>query len=161
GPYYYEEISKEEIEKQGNKIAEVVLDRPRKMEGLEKVPMMLALYQEEEQESQVPENYFAKTTVAAVGDTVGKRKWLNKEYVLFPSERAKKKYYDDAEVVSSFGKDIGEYFPNYVGVIGEGLYINDELRKMTIEIPIEFNGESEIIGFTQYAYGLVKEMFSD
>src|SRR5699024_6145674 len=161
GPYYYEEISKEEIEKQGNKIAERVLDRLRKIEGLENVPIMIALYQEEEQGSPVPGNYFAKTTVSGGEDTVGKWKSINEEYVLFPSERAKKKYYDDAEVVSSFGKDIGEYFPNYVGVIGEGLYINDELRKMTIEIPIEFNGESEIIGFTQYAYGLVKEMFSD
>src|SRR5699024_12553904 len=81
------------------------------------------------QGSPVPGNYFAKTTVSGGEDTVGKWKSINEEYVLFPSERAKKKYYDDAEVVSSFGKDIGEYFPNYVGVIGEGLYINDELRK--------------------------------
>lgn len=161
GPYHYEKISKEEIEKQGNKIAERVLDRLRKIEGLENVPIMIALYQEEEQGSPVPGNYFAKTTVSGGEDTIGKWESINEEYVLFPSERAKKKYYDDAEVVSSFGKDIGEYFPNYVGVIGEGLYINDELRKMSIEIPIEFNGESEIIGFTQYAYGLVKEMFAD
>src|SRR5699024_10505791 len=76
-------------------------------------------------------------------------------------ERAKKKYYDDAAVVSSYGKDNGEDIPNYVGAIGEGLYINHEQSKMTIEIPIDFNGGSELIGFTQYAYGLVKEMFSD
>jgi protein involved in sex pheromone biosynthesis len=161
GPYYYEDISKEEMEKRGAEIAEKVLERLRKIEGLENVPIMIALYREAEQGSPVPGNFVAKTVVDDGKDTLGKWENIKEEYVLFPSNRAKKKYYDDAEVVSSFGKKISEYFPNYVGTIGEGLYIDEELKKLSIEIPIEFNGESEIIGFTQYAYGLVKEMFSD
>lgn len=52
-----------------------------------------------------------------------------------------------------------EYFPNYVGLIGKGFYQNDELQKTTIEIPIEFRGRSEVIGFTQYLYSLVEEIF--
>src|SRR5690625_6505331 len=53
GPYYYEEILKEEIEKQGNKIAERIIDRLSKIKGLENVPIMIALYQEDEQGSPV------------------------------------------------------------------------------------------------------------
>ena len=30
---------------------------------------------------------------------------------------------------------------------------------MKIEIPIEFYGKSEVVGFTQYAYGLIKDKF--
>lgn len=161
GPYYYEKISKEDMEKQGNKVAERVLERLRKIEGLEDVPIMIALYQEEEQGSPVPGNFIAKTMVPEGEDSLGKWDGINEEYVLFPSNHAKKKYFDDAEIVSSFGKEIADYFPNYVGVIGEGLYVDEELKKLSIEIPIEFNGEGEIIGFTQYVYGLVKEMFPD
>ncbi|MBP2257681.1 CamS family sex pheromone protein [Virgibacillus alimentarius] len=161
GPYYYEDISKEEMEKQGNKIAERVLKRLRKIDGLENVPIMISLYREAKQGSPVPGNFVAKTTVPEGENSIGKWKSIKEEYVLFPSDRAKEAYYDDAEIVSSFGKDIAEYFPNYVGVIGEGLYVDKELRKLSIEIPIEFNGESEIVGFTQYTFGLIKEMFPD
>src|SRR5699024_10138600 len=86
-------------------------------------------------------------------------KSIKEEYVLFPSDRAKEAYYDDAEIVSSFGKDIAEYFPNYVGVIVEGLYVDKELRKLSIEISLEFNRESEIEDFTQYIFELIKDMF--
>src|SRR5699024_7191802 len=161
GPYYYEDISKEEMEKQGNKIAERVLKRLRKIDGLENVPIMISLYREAKQGSPVPGNFVAKTTVPEGENSIGEWKSIKEEYVLFPSDRAKEAYYDDAEIVSSFGKNIAEYFPNYVGVIGEGLYVDKELRKLSIEIPIEFNGESEIVGFTQYTFGLIKEMFPD
>src|SRR5699024_745937 len=68
---------------------------------------------------------------------------------------------DDYQMVDNFGNEIAKYFPNYVGVIGEGLYLDDELRQLTLEIPIEFFVKGEIIGFTQYAYGLVQEIFED
>lgn len=161
GPYYYEDISTEEMMEKGTEIAKKVIKRMRKIEGLEDVPIMIALYREEEQSSPVPGNFVAKTLVDKGEDELGKWEKLDEEYVLFPSDHAKDKYYEDAEVVSSFGKKIGEYFPNYVGTIGEGLYIDEELKRLTIEIPIQFYGKSEVIGFTQYAYGLVKEMFSD
>ncbi|MGC8074054.1 CamS family sex pheromone protein, partial [Salmonella enterica] len=51
------------------------------------------------------------------------------------------------------------YFPNFVGVVGEGFYIDEELKKLTLEIPLEFYGKSEVTGFTQYVYGLIKELF--
>lgn len=161
GPYHYEDISKEEMQKKGDEIAKKVIKRLRNIEGLENVPIMIGLYREEEQGSPVPGNFIAKTLVSEGEDKLGKWDKLNEEYVLFPSDRAKDKYYDDAEIVSSFGKKIAEYFPNYVGTIGQGLYVDEELKRLSIEIPIEFYGESEVTGFTQYAYGLVKEMFPD
>ncbi len=46
-------------------------------------------------------------------------------------------------------------------MIGDGFYINEELQKLTLTIPLEFYGKGEVVGFTQYTYGLVKEMFQD
>ncbi len=160
GPYY-EDIPKEEMLSQGNKIAKAIVQEIREMEGLMDVPIMIALYQEEEQASPVPGNFVAKVNVPGGSNTVENWESLNEENILFPSDEGQEKYYDDHEIVTSFGNEIAQFFPNYVGLIGEGFYIDEELQKLTIEVPIEFYGKAEVLGFTQYAYGLVQEMFSN
>lgn len=159
GKAYNEKISKEDMLKQGEELAQTVLERVRKIEAIQGVPVMIALYREEDQSSPVPGSFVAKTTVPANDMMIGDWVKTNEEYVLFPSDQAKKKYFEDYEIVKKFGKEISTYFPNYVGYIGEGFYQDEELKKLSIEIPIEFYGGSEVIGFTQYAYGIVKSMF--
>ena len=53
------------------------------------------------------------------------------------------------------------YFPNFVGVVGRGFYVEGDLTNLSLEIPIEFFGKGEVVGFTQYSYGLVKDIFSN
>src|SRR5699024_3069140 len=139
GPYY-ESISEKEMLQEGKDVAQKVLERVRKIEGLENVPIMFALYHEETESSPVPGNFVAKTLVSEGDMMIGDWESTQEEYVLFPSDKAKKDYFDDYELLKSFGQGIAEYFPNYVGYIGEGFYLNDELRKLTIEIPLEFYG---------------------
>ncbi|MBM7601119.1 protein involved in sex pheromone biosynthesis [Virgibacillus halotolerans] len=161
GPYYYEKISKDEMMKKGQEIADNIVKEMREIEGLEDIPIMVALYQEEEQSSPVPGNFVAKANASGGDTSVGKWENIKEEHILFPSKEGKEKYFDDHEVVKNFGNEIATYFPNYVGVIGEGLYIDGDLQKLTLEIPIEFYGKGEVIGFSQYAYGLVQEMFKN
>ncbi|OZU87685.1 hypothetical protein CIL03_15060 [Virgibacillus indicus] len=161
GPYYYQDIPKDQMMEQANKIAQTIVERIREMEGLGEIPIMFAVYREEDQASPVPGNFVAKTNVAGGKASIGDWDTINEENILFPSEEGRKKYFDDHEIVTSFGNEVAEYFPNYVGIIGKGFYINEELQKLTIEIPIEFYGKGEIIGFTQFVYGLVQEMFAD
>lgn len=161
GPYY-EDIGKEEMLKQGKQMAQSILKQVRKMEGLKNIPIMFAIYREEAEASPVPGNYVAKTTVKGGGMSIGEWNKVNEDYILFPSDEANNDpYYDDAQLVKNFTSEVAKFFPNYVGVVGEGFYVNDELKKLTLDIPIEFFGKGEVIGFTQYAYGLVKEMFPD
>ncbi|HEX6594096.1 MAG TPA: CamS family sex pheromone protein [Bacillota bacterium] len=161
GPYHYKKISKEEMLEQGHQIAEEVVKRMRRNEELTDVPIMIALYREEEQSSPVPGNFVEKTFVEAGSKKIGKWKPIGEEYMLFPSGQGEKKYFDDNQLVESFGDEIAQYFPNYVGVVGEGFYVDQELKKLTLEVPIEFYGKGEVLGFTQYIYGLVTEMFKD
>ncbi|API91426.1 putative lipoprotein YerH [Virgibacillus pantothenticus] len=161
GPTYERNISQSEMMKQANKIAGKILENLREIEGLENVPVMMAIYREEDEASPVPGNFVAKTNIPADSSSVGEWESIGEKYVLFPSEEGKEKHFEDHELVTNFGKEIASYFPNYVGVIGEGFYVNDELQKMSIEIPIEFYGKGEVVGFTQYAYGLIQEMFPD
>lgn len=167
GDYYYEDISKSEMIKEGEKVAEAILEEIRHpdeedgIEGLEDVQIMFSLFREEEQSSPVPGNFVAKTVVGKDKDSIGKWENLNEEHVLFPSNKAKEKYHDDYEKVNTFGEEIAKYFPNYVGIIGDGLYIDEDLKRLSIEIPLEFYGKGEVIGFTQYTYGVVQEIFSN
>lgn len=159
GPYYYEDISYNEMLEQGQQIAQIVVERMRSMEGLADIPIMVALYQEEEESSPIPGNYVAKTYVEGGETEIDSWESIDEEYILFPSEEGEEKYVDDHETVMSFGNEVAKYFPNYVGIVGRGFYVGDQMRQLSIEIPIEFFGEGEIIGFSQYIYGLVQEIF--
>ncbi|UFT99925.1 CamS family sex pheromone protein [Radiobacillus kanasensis] len=159
GPYFFEKISKQEMLSKGQELAQKIVERMRKMEGLSKVPIMVSLYREEAQDSMVPGNFVAKTVVEEGSSSVGDWEEINEKHVLFPSDEASENYKEDANNLSFFEQDIAEYFPNYTSVIGKGFYVNDELQKLTIEIPIQFNGKAEVVGFSQYVYGLVVEGF--
>lgn len=160
GPNYYHTISNKEMLAEGKEIAQTILERLRNMEDLQSVPIMIALYREEEQSSPVPGNFVAKTVVQASDMLIGDWEEIDEEYVLFPSEYARSNYSDTHEVLRTFGGKISQYFPNYVGYIGEGFYIDGNLEKLTIEVPIEFHGSSEVLGFTQYMYGIIKNLFT-
>src|SRR5699024_9395750 len=159
GPYYYEDIPEKDIVKQGKDIAQTVLERIRKIEGLEDVPVMIALYREESQDSPVPGNFFAQTKVPKGDMSIKEWEEIDEEYVLFPSDNAKEDHFETYQVVQDLGEEIADYFPNYVGVIGKGFYIGDDLQELTLEIPLDFYGKGEVVAFTQYVYGLVQERF--
>lgn len=161
GPYYYEEIPEKEMLKEGKRIAEEVVNRIRNMEDIPDVPIMIALYREEDRNSLVPGNFTAKAVVGQGGSSVSDWEEVNEEYILFPSDEAEGKYPEDTADMKDLETQVSEYFPNYVGVIGEGFYADGQLKSMTIEIPIEFRGKAEVIGFTQYIYGLVVETIPD
>ncbi|QDP39250.1 CamS family sex pheromone protein [Radiobacillus deserti] len=159
GPYYYEKISKKEMLSKGQEIAQKIVERMRQMDGLSKVPIMVSLYREEAADSLVPGNFVAKTVVSEGSSSIGDWEEINEKHVLFPSDEASENYKEDANNLTIFEEDVAKYFPNYTSVIGKGFYVNDELQRLTIEIPIQFNGKAEVIGFTQYVYGLVVEGF--
>lgn len=162
GPYYYEEISESEMLEEGKRIAEEVVNRMRNIEDVPNdVPIMVALYREADQNSLVPGNFTAKTVVEGGSASIEEWEEVHEEHILFPSKEAEEKYPNDAADMKDFETEVAEYFPNYVGVVGEGFYTDGQLRNMTIEIPIEFRGKAEVIGFTQYVYGLVVETLPD
>ncbi|WP_374724385.1 CamS family sex pheromone protein [Calidifontibacillus erzurumensis] len=154
-----EPISLQEAEKQGKAMAQQVLQRLRNIKALDGVPIVIALFLEKPRESVVPGNYFAKAYVSGNASSISKWETINERYVLFPSQEGKDQYYDDYTRVMNFKSDIEQYFPNYVGVIGRGYYVDDQLQEMTIEIPIQFYGKAEIIGFTEYITGLMMDHF--
>ncbi|MEK4300534.1 CamS family sex pheromone protein [Oceanobacillus sp. FSL W8-0428] len=159
-PSQYEEISESEMMEQATEIAQSIVNDIRENdEELSDIPIMIAVYREEEKSSPVPGNFVAKTSVAGGSNSMDGWDDVEEENILFPSDEGQEKYYDDQERVTNFGNEIRKFFPNYVGMVGEGFYIDGELQKLRIDVPIEFYGKGEIIGFTQYVDGLIDDIF--
>ncbi|MCA0984346.1 CamS family sex pheromone protein [Halobacillus yeomjeoni] len=161
GRDYEENHSTAELMKKGQQYAGEILKRLRERKELNDVPIVFAIFEEEEASSKVPGNFLAKAYVKGSDLKIKDWKKIDEKYVLFPSKEGKENYFDDYQIFSDFRKEVTEYFPNFVGMIANGFYINDDLQKVSIDIPIEFRSQSEVIGFTQYVYSLVVEMFPE
>lgn len=160
GPNFYHEISESEMLSEGKKMADTILERMRDIDGVGEIPILLTIFREAEHASPIPGNFVAKAFVDQGETSIDEWETIEEEYVLFPSNAAKEKYFDEHEIITSFGHKIADFFPNYTGIVGEGFYMKDELQRMKVKIPLEFYGSGEILGFTQYIYGIAQETFS-
>ena len=153
-------ISDKEIEKQGTLMAEEVIRRLRSQEGLEDIPVVVGLYKQGSRKSIVPGTYFA-TVFAEKGKAPSGWKAVDEKYVLFPTSTNDEKYRDTNTGFLKFKQAIDDYFPSFVNVIGSGHYKDGKLRSLEIEMPIQFFGTSETIGFTQYITSILPDYLPD
>ncbi|WP_025731123.1 CamS family sex pheromone protein [Heyndrickxia ginsengihumi] len=161
GATYDVNISQAVLNQKGKQIAQEVVNRLRKMSGLKGVPITIALYKQRGKDAVIPGNYFAYANVPGDSSTVGDWKSINEKYYLFPSDSATSAHRDDEKTFENFKTDIEDFFPNYTGVVGRARYTDGQLTDLNIDIPIQFFGESEVVGFTQYVAGLVVKSFPD
>ncbi|QPC45501.1 CamS family sex pheromone protein [Mangrovibacillus cuniculi] len=150
-----------QVEEQGKKMAQQILNRIRAREDLQEVPVTIALFKQRPKHSVTPGNFVSFTEVEKGSNNIGSWKKWNEKYMLFPSDAAQRDHRDDYMRFLNFKQDIDEYYPNYNGVVGRGLYQGEQLNRLTIDIPIQFYGQAETIGFTQYVTGLVTEHFPE
>ncbi|MFD1927752.1 CamS family sex pheromone protein [Sporosarcina siberiensis] len=152
-------ITKEALEAEGMEMGEEIIRRIRSQEGLKDIPIVIGLFKQESRNSIVPGSYFATTTAEKGKDTPSGWKIVDEEHVLFPASTNDEKYRDLDTSFKKFKQEIDNYFPSFVNVIGRGLYKDGSIKSLSIEIPIQFFGTSETIGFTQYITSLIKDIF--
>ena len=140
-------------------MANEIVKRMRAIEGLSQVPITVGLFKQESRNSIVPGTYFTYGTASEGRGNIAEWTDINEEYVLFPQPISEEKYRDVGNAFANFKQDIDKYFSNYTSVVGTGFYQDDLIQKMNIDIPIQFYGEAELIGFTQYMTGLVMKYF--
>ncbi|WP_042352004.1 CamS family sex pheromone protein [Bacillus massiliigorillae] len=161
GDVFDVDIPNEKMMAEGKKIAQEVLNRLRQDEDLKNVPITIALFKQQKKNAVVPGNFVAYTEVGQGSSQISSWKKVNEKYYLFPSSEAEEQHRDDNKLFLNFKQDIEKYFPNFNGVIGRAFYIDDQLTDLKIDIPIQFYGKSEAVGFTQYVAGKVMEIFPD
>ncbi|TWT24075.1 CamS family sex pheromone protein [Planomicrobium sp. CPCC 101110] len=161
GVSYEETISNEQLEEEGKRMANEIVKRLREKEGMANIPITVGLFKQSPRNAIAPSTYFAYGVAPKKADEVADWKAINEEYVVFPTSGTEEKYREVDTAFLNFKQDVEEYFSNFTSVIGTGFYQGDQLREMKIDIPIQFYGAAEIIGFTQYLTGLVMEHFPE
>jgi protein involved in sex pheromone biosynthesis len=152
-------ISHEEVQQHGVEIAQEVIKRMRQNPELDGIPITIALYEQSSRDTVTPGNYFAYSTIGADSASIGDWKDINEEHHFFPSVQAEEAHPKDLKVFNDFKGKVENYFPNYVGVVGYAFYNEGKMESLEIDIPIQFNGKAETIGFTQYTAELADELF--
>lgn len=147
------------VKAMGKKYADEILKKVRAKKGLGKVPIFITLYLEAPSESLISGHYFAKTTVPSGRSSIGKWEKVNSQHVLFPSGDASKNHKTDSDYFDTFKKDVQDYFPNFIGIIGKGSYKDAELDNLTFNISIKFYDKTEVVNFTNYVASLIQTKF--
>ncbi|HSJ39167.1 MAG TPA: CamS family sex pheromone protein [Planococcus sp. (in: firmicutes)] len=156
-----ETISHEQLETEGKRMADEIVNRLRQKEGMAEIPITVGLFSQKSRSTITAGTYFTYGVAPGGNNAIGNWNPINEEFVIFPSSNPEEKYREVDTAFKNFKQDVEEYFSNFTSVIGTGFYQDDSIRKLKIEIPIQFYGSSEVIGFTQYLTGLVMKHFPE
>jgi len=149
------------LEEKGKQYAEQILIRLRSRTELRDVPIMIALFKQQSRSSILPGTYFAYSVADGGQNSLGDWIPVHEKYVTFPMSSPEDIYREMNTNFLNFKKDIEQYFSNYTSVIGRGYYRNNKIVRLNIEVPIQFYGTTEIIGFTQYLTGALMKRLSE
>ena len=155
GEFYEQKIPKDKLEAEGKKIAQEVVNRLRARSELSEVPIVVALFKQEERNAIVPGTYIAYNFADKNKTALGDWEAINEKYVTFPMSSPEDVYRDMNQKFMNFKQEVDKYFSNFTSVFATGFYQNKKIQSLDIEIPIQFYGTAEITGFTQYLTGLM------
>ncbi len=161
GEYYEEPISEATLIEQGKKMAAEIVSRLRTRDELKDIPIVVGLFKQKARNDIIPGTYFSYGIAKAGQNDIADWKGIDEEYVLFPTDESMDVYRDVSNNFKNFKQDIDKYFSNYTSVIGTGFYQNKKIQKLNIEVPIQFFGQAEITGFTQYLTGVLINQFDN
>lgn len=157
GEFFEQVLTDEQIEKAGKEMAEEIIHRLRQREDLKNVPIMIGLFKQQAKNSIVPGTYFAYSVSKAGSEKLGEWQSINEKYMTLPVSNPEDIYRELNTNFLNFKQDIDEYFANFTSVIGTAFYVDNKATRLEVEIPIQFYGTAEIIGFTQYLTGVMLE----
>ena len=142
----------------GYAMAEKVVERLR-AKGAD-VPIVVALYQLEEVDTYRPGN-FLSVGVAEAGQTISNWETINEVYMLFPSQALERLNSELAQSFNTLVQDVDDFFPRYVGLVGTGRFIDEQLSELELKATTEFASIAEVIQLTQFIGAEAMEVFSD
>ncbi|MGE5702584.1 MAG: CamS family sex pheromone protein [Clostridia bacterium] len=152
------EYTRDELRAKGQQLAAQAVSKLRVDNPT--VPMVVALYQVPPKNSTlVPGRFIMSGTVNAQESAVSKWLPIEEDYLLFPSDVAEKSQPQTSLQYDKLRKSIQSYFGEFIGMTGLGRYSSGELTELTITATAEYDSRTEVLQFTQYAGGLIEQLF--
>jgi protein involved in sex pheromone biosynthesis len=142
----------------GYDMAEKIVERLR-AKGAE-VPVVVALYQLEEVDAYRPGN-FLSVGLAEAGQNISGWETINEVYMLFPSQALERLNSQLAKDFNAMVQNVGDFFPRYVGLVGTGRFVDEQLTELELRVTTEFASVAEVIQLTQYVGSEAMETFPE
>ncbi|WP_307396146.1 CamS family sex pheromone protein [Bacillus horti] len=162
--YYSDDELRNYGQAMANKIAERLRGKLRNTEYSD-IPIVFALYRLEEQDNLVPGNFLSTGISRQAQYEVSEWRTINEIYFLFPSGPLNRfeneRSLTNATQFDEFRNQVQEYFPNYIGIVGFGRYLDENLVELTITANTEFAAKTEVIQLTQFLGGQAMELFPE
>lgn len=140
-------ISSEQALKQGQVMANEIVRRIRKIEGISNIPIFIGIYEQSARDDLGGGVYVATGVSTDGSTTVQNWNTINEERIIFPLEGRDS---SEGNAFANFQSEVEDFFPDLSGITGQAHYINDNMETLTINIMTQFFGETEMIAFTQY-----------
>lgn len=153
-------VTQEDGERIASEIVTRLRDQEREEGAFNNIPIVVGLFREQPRESIISGHYFQASIAEPNSDLEG---WctINEDFYLFPSDRANQDVRDDSDEFGRFQDQIQNFFSTYVGVVGKGFYQNDRLTELTVDIPLRYNGKTEIVALTQFIASIIPTYYDD
>lgn len=137
--------------------AKTLIEYLRKKEGLEKTPIVIALYFQNKENAILPGN-FAYETMTSDKKVPEFNKVNEKYYLMLSSELA------DADLMSynaivDLEKQLKEIMPQ-IAMMSKGLYIDNTLTQLKIEATITSDGVNEVLAVSQVISNQITSAFA-
>lgn len=160
GTTYSKTLDPDEVERQGRQMANEILERLRANEQYSDQTITFAIFVQSTDTSITPGNFTSYAVAESGENELSSFTEVDEEYVMFPSSEGS----EVSEQVNSdyqlFNRNLASYFDNFTTSIGYGRFIDGSMESLTIEIPVQYTSQGEIIGLTQYVESLMGEHFS-
>lgn len=161
GETYSKSLDNKEIEKQGKAMAQELLTRLRANKDLKNIPIHFAIYVQLSQDAITPGHFIANTTVDDKQTKINKWNKIDEISALLPSTEAEKYDKNLNNNFKQFNDDFQSYFSNFTQAIGKVKFVDKKPNKLVIDLPIDYYGQAETIGITQYVTEQAKKYFDN
>ncbi|KAF1300124.1 CamS family sex pheromone protein [Enterococcus sp. JM9B] len=156
------EISRDEIMANARKTVNAVLTRVRKISGLEKVPIMVGLFEQAAREDIRGGNYIYSAVSKDGGTTIDQFDRVTEAHVTLPVASGEKNNATQDGLntkFTSFRDAIQGFFPELAGVTGSAYYVEDQVQAVTMSIYSKYYSKTEITSFTQFIGKQIESIF--
>ena len=159
GETYSKDLSDKEIKKQGKQMASEMLSRLRENSDLKDIPIHFAIYKQSSQDSITPGEFIVGTTVEEGKTKINSWDNINEKAALIPSSTAAD--YDETlnNNFKQFNDNLQSYFSNFTQAVGKVKFVNKKAKQLTVDLPIDYYGQAETIGITQYVTEQAEKYF--
>ncbi|HEK9103940.1 TPA: CamS family sex pheromone protein [Bacillus pseudomycoides] len=152
--------SNEEALEKSTEVANKVLKALRENKKFKNVPVTFAVFKQESVTSVKNGTFIAEAIVQTNENTVGKWNNINEKSFIYPSDDLKQAFGKDYEKMDKFSEKLkGFSSKDYIPVNATVLYKDDKVDKLDINVVMKFNGNAELIGFTQFAVQSILDVF--